>query len=108
MTAVHLSLLLPFVDPWFLNAGTFRNELFYFIVPTIRNSIKKGIFHAFISEFFFEKAKLSSRYNALVERILYLEFAPDILKAIDEWVHIILLSTFFSFPRDRKEDLASW
>lgn len=39
--------------------------------------------------------------------ILNVKFIPDVFKAIDERIHVILLATFFSFPGDGEEDLTS-
>lgn len=107
MATVHLSFLLPFIDPWLFDACAFSDQLFDLIISAIGDSIEEDIFHSFVSNFFLKEAKLPTRKYTLMKWILYIKFISDYFEAIDKWIHVILFPTFFSFPSNSKEDLTS-
>lgn len=105
MAAIHLSFLLSLMNAWLFYASSFCDQLFYLLVPSIRNSFEKSIFHFFVVDLLLEESELFSGEHFFMERVDDSEFVFDIFEAIEQRVHVKLFSAFLSLSRNGVEYL---
>ena len=107
MNTVHLSVVLPLIDPRFFKVGSLRYKLLDLAILSVGNGIKKGVLHLFDCIFLLDNPQLFPGKDLLVEGMGDAQFDFDGLEAIDERIEEELLPTFLSLSHDSVEYLAS-
>ena len=107
MNTVHLSVILPLINPRFFKISSLRNKLLDLTVLSVGDSIEKGVLHLFDCVFLLHNPELFPGKNLLVEGMGDVQFVFDGLEAVDERVKEELLPAFLSLPHNSVEYLAS-
>lgn len=106
MTAAHFPFS-PFYNPLLFQTSSSHNQLSYFLVFSVRNSVKQSILHLFICVLLLGNSQLFLRQDALMKGIAgNFELGSDCVKAVDEGIHVELLPALLAFPHDSVEHLA--